>query len=106
MIKGASQVFVVDTHQDRLALAEKNGATGINATGDEAVQRVLDLTDGRGTDCGCECVGYQCCNKHGHEDNSVTMNSLVASTKATGNWCGWRVYPAGSGSCIRPCQRR
>ncbi len=40
--------------------------------------------DGRGTDCGCECVGYQCCNKHGHEDNSVTMNSLVASTKATG----------------------
>ena len=52
--------------------------------GDEAVQKILDLTDGRGTDCGCECVGYQCCNKHGHEDNSVTMNSLVASTKATG----------------------
>jgi threonine dehydrogenase-like Zn-dependent dehydrogenase len=84
IIKGASQVFVVDTHTDRLALAEKMGATGINATGDEAVQKILDLTDGRGTDCGCECVGYQCCNKHGHEDNSVTMNSLVASTKATG----------------------
>ena len=44
----------------------------------------FSTTDGRGTDCGCECVGYQCCNKHGHEDNSVTMNSLVASTKATG----------------------
>jgi hypothetical protein len=43
--------------------------------------KILDLTDGRGTDCGCECVGYQCCNKHGHEDNSITMNSLVASTK-------------------------
>ena len=84
IIKGASQVFVVDTHTDPLALAEKMGATGINATGDEAVQKILDLTDGRGTDCGCECVGYQCCNKHGHEDNSVTMNSLVASTKATG----------------------
>jgi len=77
-------VFVVDTHKDRLTLAEKMGATAINATGDEAVQRILDLTDGRGTDCGCECVGYQCCNKHGHEDNSITMNSLVASTKATG----------------------
>ncbi len=29
-------------------------------------------------------VGYQCCNKHGVEDNADTMNSLVASTKATG----------------------
>jgi threonine dehydrogenase-like Zn-dependent dehydrogenase len=38
IIKGASQVFVVDTHTDRLALAEKMGATGINATGDEAVK--------------------------------------------------------------------
>lgn len=84
LIKGASQVFVIDTHSDRLALAEQLGATPVNAAGDEAVQKILDLTDGRGTDCGCECVGYQCCNKHGHEDNSATMNSLVASTKATG----------------------
>jgi len=84
VIKGASQVFVIDTHSDRLALAEKLGATPVNAAGDEAVQKILELTDGRGTDCGCECVGYQCCNKHGHEDNSATMNSLVASTKATG----------------------
>ncbi|WP_249415799.1 zinc-binding dehydrogenase [Enterobacter hormaechei] len=84
LLKGASQVFVIDTHADRLALAEKMGATVINAVGDEAVQAIMDLTDGRGTDCGCECVGYQCCNKHGHEDNSATMNALVASTKATG----------------------
>lgn len=83
-IKGASQIFVVDTHPDRLALAEKFGATAINAVGQQAVDKILDLTDGRGTDCGCECVGYQCCDKHGHEDNSVTLNSLVGSTKATG----------------------
>lgn len=85
VIKGASQVLVVDTHPDRLALAEKLGATAVNAVGDAAVQKILDLTDGRGTDCGCECVGYQCCNKHGHEDNAATMNSLVASTRATGS---------------------
>ncbi|WP_147195660.1 glutathione-independent formaldehyde dehydrogenase [Pantoea sp. MBD-2R] len=83
-IKGASQIFVVDTHPDRLALAEKFGATAINAVGQQAVDKILELTDGRGTDCGCECVGYQCCDKHGHEDNSVTLNSLVGSTKATG----------------------
>ncbi|WP_307745396.1 alcohol dehydrogenase catalytic domain-containing protein [uncultured Pantoea sp.] len=84
LIKGASQVFVVDTHPDRLALAEQMGAVAINGVGDEAVNKILEITDGRGTDCGCECVGYQCCNKHGHEDNSATLNSLVASTKATG----------------------
>ena len=84
IIKGASEVFVVDTHPDRLALAEKMGAKAINAVGDTAVEQIMNLTDGRGTDRGCECVGYQCCNKHGHEDNSLTMNNLVASTRPTG----------------------
>ncbi|MGL9773446.1 MAG: alcohol dehydrogenase catalytic domain-containing protein [Sodalis sp. (in: enterobacteria)] len=51
VIKGASQVLVVDTHPDRLALAEKLGATTVNAVGEAAVQKILDLTDGRGTDC-------------------------------------------------------
>lgn len=83
-IKGASEIFVVDTHADRLALAEKLGATAINAVGQDAAEQILHLTNGRGTDCGCECVGYQCCDRHGHEDNSVTMNALVESTKATG----------------------
>ncbi|MCQ4323202.1 glutathione-independent formaldehyde dehydrogenase [Stutzerimonas stutzeri] len=84
IIKGASEVFVVDTHPDRLALAEKMGAKAINAVGDTAVEQIMNLTDGRGTDRGCECVGYQCCSKHGHEDNSLTMNNLVASTRPTG----------------------
>ncbi|AKF51583.1 aldehyde dehydrogenase [Pseudomonas syringae] len=84
MIKGASQVFVVDNHPDRLALAAKMGATPINSLEQGAVDQILNLTDGKGTDRGCECVGYQCCDRHGHEANHVTMNNLVASTKATG----------------------
>ncbi|MCF5350551.1 alcohol dehydrogenase catalytic domain-containing protein [Pseudomonas syringae] len=84
MIKGASQVFVVDNHPDRLALAAKMGATPINSLAQGAVDQILNLTDGKGTDRGCECVGYQCCDRHGHEANHVTMNNLVASTKATG----------------------
>jgi len=83
-IKGASQVFVVDTHKDRLALAEKMGATPIDDTEGEGVQRILDLTDGKGADRGCECVGYQCCDKHGKEVPNLTMNNLVQSVKATG----------------------
>jgi threonine dehydrogenase-like Zn-dependent dehydrogenase len=83
-IKGASQVFVVDTHKDRLALAEKMGAVAIDDTEGEGVQRILDLTEGKGADRGCECVGYQCCDKHGKEVPNLTMNNLVQSVKATG----------------------
>ncbi|SES68288.1 glutathione-independent formaldehyde dehydrogenase [Pseudomonas graminis] len=84
MIKGASQVFVVDNHPDRLALAAKLGATPINTAQTQAVEQIMNLTNGKGTDRGCECVGYQCCDKHGHEANHETMNNLVASTKPTG----------------------
>lgn len=84
MIKGASQVFVVDSHPDRLALAAKLGATPINTAQTQAVEQIMNLTHGKGTDRGCECVGYQCCDKHGHEANHETMNNLVASTKPTG----------------------
>ena len=84
MIKGASQVFVVDNHPDRLKLAAQMGATPINSLEKEAVDQILNLTHGKGTDRGCECVGYQCCDRHGHEANHLTMNNLVASTKATG----------------------
>lgn len=83
-IKGASQVFVVDEHKDRLALAEKLGAVGISDVGDTGVQKVLDLTDGKGTDRGCECVGYQCCDRHGKEVPNLTMNNLVKAVKPTG----------------------
>lgn len=84
IIQGASQVFVIDDQPDRLKLAAKMGATPINSVEQKAVDEILNHTDGKGTDRGCECVGYQCCDKHGHEVNHLTMNNLVASTKATG----------------------
>ena len=83
-IKGASRVFVVDAHDDRLALAKSLGAIPIDMGRCDPVEEILHQTDGRGTDRGCECVGYQCCDRHGHEANNYTMNCLVASTKATG----------------------
>ncbi|GGE85685.1 glutathione-independent formaldehyde dehydrogenase [Massilia psychrophila] len=83
-IKGASEVFVVDMHKDRLALAEKIGAVAIDDTEGGGVKKILDLTGGQGADRGCECVGYQCCNMHGKEVPNLTMNNLVQSVKATG----------------------
>ena len=83
-VKGASQVMVVDVHKDRLALAEQLGATAIDDSQGHAAERVLELTNGQGADCGCECVGYQCCNMHGKEVPNLTMNNLVKTVKATG----------------------
>jgi threonine dehydrogenase-like Zn-dependent dehydrogenase len=84
IIKGASQVMVVDTHKDRLQLAEKIGAIPIDDTEDEGVERIMELTGGKGADRGCECVGYQCCNMHRQEVPNLTMNNLVHTVKATG----------------------
>lgn len=83
-IQGASQVFVVDGHDDRLALAARLGATPVDMRRCDPVEAILEQTNGRGTDRGCECVGYQCCDKHGKEVNNHTMNQLVGSTRATG----------------------
>lgn len=83
-VKGASRVFVVDTHKDRLALAKKIGAIAIDDTEGSGVEQIKELTQGQGADCGCECVGYQCCNMHGKEVPNLTMNNLVQAVKPTG----------------------
>lgn len=84
-VKGASLVMVVDTHKDRLALAEKIGAVAIDDTEGGGIERVMELTGGRGADCGCECVGYQCCNMQQHEVPNLTLNNLVHAVKFTGH---------------------
>jgi len=84
MIKGASKVIIIDRHPDRLRLAEKIEAIAIDYSKGSHVEEVLELTDGQGADCGCECVGYQCHDPAGHEVPNTTMNDLVKSVRATG----------------------
>ena len=83
-IRGASKVMIVDQHADRLKLAKQLGAIAIDDSKGDAVEQVLALTGGIGADCGCEAVGYQCHDQHGHEVPNLTMNNLVKSVKATG----------------------
>src|ERR1700748_813452 len=83
-IQGASQIFVVDGESDRLALAEKMGATTINTKDGDVGDQIRELTNGLGADCGAECIGYQCHNSAGKEVPNLVMNSLVDSVKATG----------------------
>jgi glutathione-independent formaldehyde dehydrogenase len=83
-VQGASQIFVVDGEADRLALARKLGAATIDDKDDDVGDQIRELTDGRGADCGAECVGYQCQNSAGKEVPNLTMNALVDSVKSTG----------------------
>jgi len=83
-IRGASQVMLVDRHADRLRLAEKMGAIAIDDSKESPVERVMEITKGRGADKGCECVGWQAHDPSGHEHPNDTMNKLVSCVRATG----------------------
>ena len=84
-LKGAGKIMIVDDHKDRLKLAEEFGAIPIDASKGLPSDQVKELTNGDGADRGCECVGYQCCNRHGEEQSNYTMNELVQAVKATGS---------------------
>jgi threonine dehydrogenase-like Zn-dependent dehydrogenase len=56
---GAEQIIILGRHPDRLALARDFGATDIvSERGEEAVQRVRELTGGEGVHSVLECVGH------------------------------------------------
>jgi len=83
-LKSARQVMIVDRHPDRLRLAEKIGVIPIDDSKSDPVEQVLAMTNGKGADRGCECVGYQAHDPQGHEHPNMTMNNLVKSVKFTG----------------------
>jgi glutathione-independent formaldehyde dehydrogenase len=84
MIRGASQVFVVDNKRDRLALAEQIGATPVDFSQADPVEQVLDATDGRGADSGVEAVGYQAHDATGEEHPELVLDNLVNCVRSTG----------------------
>src|ERR671911_3165629 len=55
---GAEQIIIMGRHDDRIALAREFGATDVvSERGDEAVERVRELTGGYGAHSVLECVG-------------------------------------------------
>jgi glutathione-independent formaldehyde dehydrogenase len=83
-IRGAAQTFVVDFQADRLALAEKMGATPVNLAQVDAAEAIMDATDGFGVDCGVEAVGYQAHDPAGQEHPGLVLDALVQVVRATG----------------------
>jgi threonine dehydrogenase-like Zn-dependent dehydrogenase len=55
---GAEQIIIMGRHPDRIALAREFGATDVvSERGEEAVERVRELTNGVGVHSALECVG-------------------------------------------------
>ena len=55
---GAERIILLGRHADRLALAREFGATDVvSERGEEAVERVMDITGGMGLHSVLECVG-------------------------------------------------
>jgi threonine dehydrogenase-like Zn-dependent dehydrogenase len=57
---GAEQIIILGRHADRIALAREFGATDVvSERGDEAIERVRELTGGFGVHSVLECVGLE-----------------------------------------------
>ena len=55
---GAEQIIIMGRHEQRIALAKQFGATDVvSERGDEAIERVRELTSGYGVQSVLECVG-------------------------------------------------
>jgi glutathione-independent formaldehyde dehydrogenase len=104
-IRGASQTFVVDFQPDRLAIAEKMGATGINLAETDATEAIMDATGGFGVDCGVEAVGYQAHDPSGQEHPGLVLDGLVQVVRATGKIGVVGVYePSDEGAATEDAQ--
>jgi threonine dehydrogenase-like Zn-dependent dehydrogenase len=67
---GAEQIIILGHHRDRIALARDFGATDVvSERGDEAIERVLEMTGGLGAHSVLECVGL--------EQSTITALSIV-----------------------------
>ena len=83
---GAEQVIIMGRHQVRTDLARELGATDVVAErGDEAVQRVLELTGGYGAHAVLECVG---------NEGSIDTSVGIARPGGTIGRVGVPHYPA------------
>ena len=85
LLRGASQVFVVDRVPERLAKAAQIGAVPINFDAGDPVEQIKAQTGGEGTDKGIDAVGYQAVTQQGtSEQPALVLNALIQTVRATG----------------------
>ncbi len=81
ILRGASEVYVVDRVKERLDKVKSIGAIPINFDEVDPVKTILDKTGGEGVDRGVDAVGYQAVSK-GKEVPNTVLDSLVKIVRA------------------------
>jgi threonine dehydrogenase-like Zn-dependent dehydrogenase len=70
ILLGARQVVAIDRLPERLSMAEAAGAIAINFEDESVVERINDLTDGKGPEKCIDCVGLEA-HATGHIDSMM-----------------------------------
>jgi glutathione-independent formaldehyde dehydrogenase len=84
LLRGASEVFVVDKVESRLDLVGSIGATPIDFSDVDPVEVIKDATKG-GADKGIDAVGYQATVGDSDEEQpAIVLNQLVETVRPTG----------------------
>jgi glutathione-independent formaldehyde dehydrogenase len=84
-LRGASKIFSVDGHKERLDKAKSMGAIPINRHEGDPVEQILEETEGKGgVDRGVDAVGYQAAAADGKNVPNSVLMSLVKVVRPTG----------------------
>jgi threonine dehydrogenase-like Zn-dependent dehydrogenase len=84
---GAERIIIMGRHSDRIALAREFGATEVvSERGEEAIERVRELTGGLGAHSVLECVGT--------EQATLTAVSIARPGGAVGRVAHYEMIPA------------
>ena len=77
----------------------------MNFSDGDPAEQILDATDGLGTDCGIEAVGYQAHDPSGQEHPGLVLDALVQVVRATGKIGVVGVYePSDEGAATEDAQ--
>jgi threonine dehydrogenase-like Zn-dependent dehydrogenase len=84
VLRGASNVYVVDQVPERLEAAKKIGCTPIDFTASDPVDQIIKL-NGDMVDRAVDAVGYQAVDSSGNKEKPNTvLESLIRVTRPTG----------------------
>jgi len=84
VLRGASEVYVVDRVPERLSKAKEIGAIPINFGEGDPVEQIKRLRGGREVDRGVDAVGYQAQTSDGKERPSAVLEGLIGIVRPTG----------------------
>ncbi len=80
-LMGAGRIFAIDKHEDRLAMAQRQGAEVIDFEREDPVRAIVELTGGIGVDRAIDAVGVDAEHAH-HGPAASVANKAGAAVKA------------------------